>query len=114
MKTIDTQQHFEPGLNEGVDPAEPGAAVTVPLCGHWEHQGPYRWPHNSEIDAAREPAPFRTIFAADASGEDAVRARIEQALRSGPDWSVRSSGPRSIAPEESTLARKLVEGPHAE
>jgi hypothetical protein len=97
-------------LNEGVDPAEPGAAVTVALCGHWEHEGPCRWPHNNEIDAAGERASFRTVFAADPSEEDAVRARIDEALRTGRDWSAGSSGPGSLAPEERTLGRNLVEG----
>ncbi len=36
-------------LNEGCDPAAVGAAVTVELCGHWEHEGACRWPHNSAI-----------------------------------------------------------------
>jgi len=38
-------------LDDGLDPAAVGAAVTVELCGHWEHAGPCRWPHNSEIAA---------------------------------------------------------------
>jgi hypothetical protein len=29
----------ELALREGVDPAAVGAAVTVELCGHWEHEG---------------------------------------------------------------------------
>jgi hypothetical protein len=28
----------ELALREGVDPAAVGAAVTVELCGHWEHE----------------------------------------------------------------------------
>jgi len=31
-------------LDSGTDPAAVGAAVTVELCGHWEHEGPCRWP----------------------------------------------------------------------
>jgi hypothetical protein len=27
-------------LPEGCDPRAVGAAVTVELCGHWEHEGP--------------------------------------------------------------------------
>ena len=26
-------------LADDTDPAAPGAAVTVALCGHWEHEG---------------------------------------------------------------------------
>ena len=70
-------------LRAGCDAAAVGAAVTVELCGHWEHDGPCRWPHNSAIDAERRPAPFRTVFVAGASEEPHVRARIEAALRPG-------------------------------
>ncbi len=45
-------------LEDGADPASVGAAVTVELCGHWDHPGPCRWPHNNEIEAARDAASF--------------------------------------------------------
>jgi len=47
-------------LAEGTDPAAVGAMVTVALCGHWEHDGPCRWPHHNQIDGAQ----FRTVFIA--------------------------------------------------
>jgi hypothetical protein len=68
-------------LDEGWDPAAVGAAVTVDLCGHWEHDGPCRWPHNSMIDAQRDPALFRTLFVADEMDAEAVRDRVEAALK---------------------------------
>jgi hypothetical protein len=37
-------------LTEGCDSAAVGGAVTVELCGSWDHEGPCRWPHNSAID----------------------------------------------------------------
>ena len=43
-------------LNEGADDHKPGAAVTVALCGHWEHEGPCRWPHNNALAAEPMPA----------------------------------------------------------
>ena len=43
-------------LADRTNPAAVGAAVTTALCGHWEHDGPCRWPHNNAIDAARAPA----------------------------------------------------------
>jgi hypothetical protein len=42
-------------LADDLDPAAVGAAVTVDLLGHWEHASPCRWPHNSVIDAGRDP-----------------------------------------------------------
>ena len=38
-------------LEPGSDERAPGGAVTVALCGHWDHDGPCRWPHFSTITA---------------------------------------------------------------
>lgn len=35
-------------LDSDADQQAPGAAVTVGLCGHWEHQGACHWPHQTE------------------------------------------------------------------
>ncbi|HEX6713438.1 MAG TPA: hypothetical protein VF066_08630, partial [Thermoleophilaceae bacterium] len=68
-------------LDAGCDPRAVGAAVTVELCGHWEHEGPCRWPHNSDIDAERKPAVLRTIYVADEAEAAEIRERIERSLR---------------------------------
>ena len=31
-----------------------GAAVTVALCGHWEHDGPCRWPHLTTTESTED------------------------------------------------------------
>jgi hypothetical protein len=36
-------------LEPGSDDRAPGGAVTVALCGHWDHDGRCRWPHLSTI-----------------------------------------------------------------
>jgi len=36
-------------LTPGTDERAPGAAVSVGLCGHWDHAGPCPWPHYSTI-----------------------------------------------------------------
>ena len=100
-------------LDESVDSAEPGAAVTVALCGHWEHEGPCRWPHNNQLDTSGAPARFRTVFAADAADEAEVRSRIDEALAGDDRWSVRSSGKRPLAPDELELGDRLATGPRA-
>jgi hypothetical protein len=100
-------------LADGVDPAGVGAAVTVELCGHWEHEGPCRWPHNSAIDAARVPARLRTLFVAGADEAVVVRDRIEAALRGASAWSVVSIGSRPVAQDERALAERLRTGPRA-
>ena len=39
-------------LADGADPRALGGAITVALCGHWEHEPPCRWPHHTDITAA--------------------------------------------------------------
>ena len=98
-------------LEDGTDPASVGAAVTVELCGHWDHPGPCRWPHNNEIVAGRESASFRTVFVADEEAEPAIRTRIEDALRGGSGWTVLSVTSRPVAADEQRLAESLLAGP---
>jgi hypothetical protein len=85
--------------------------VTVELCGHWEHEGGCRWPHNNEIWPEGDDVTFRTIFVAPPSEECEVHERIESALRSVAEWSVLSSGPRPLRPDERPLATRLARTP---
>jgi hypothetical protein len=101
----------ELALGEGVDPAAVGAAVTVELCGHWEHEGPCRWPHNSAIEVQRDPARFRTLFVADEREATLVRDRIETALRGDSGWRLIDVRSRPIADGERDLAERLLSGP---
>jgi hypothetical protein len=96
-------------LDPDVDPGAPGGAVTVALCGHWEHEGACRWPHNSDIDASVRPARFRTVFAAPVDEEPEVRARIERALREADSWTLLRSAARDVSIDEAALAHRLVE-----
>jgi hypothetical protein len=98
-------------LDDGTDPAVPGAAVTTGLCGHWEHHGPCRWPHNNDIRIGSESAVFRTLFVASPADEPGVRERIDRILRTAPGWSVLRIGPRSVAPDEERLAQNLARTP---
>ena len=98
-------------LEDGTDHASVGAAVTVELCGHWDHPGPCRWPHNNEIVSDRESAGFRTVFVADEEEEPAIRTRIEDALRGGSGWSVLSVTSRPVGADERRLAESLLAGP---
>jgi hypothetical protein len=88
-----------------------GAAVTIELCGHWEHEGPCRWPHNSAIDSERRPGLFRTVYVADEDEEPDVRARMEKSLRSSEEWQVISVRRRAVADDERELAERLNAGP---
>lgn len=88
------------------DPGAPEAAVTIALCGHWEHDPPCRWPHNNNDPTA--DGVFRTVFAAVPAEESEVRARVEGALRARP-WRVRASGPRDPDADELALGQRIAE-----
>ena len=94
-------------LAEGTDPAAVGAMVTVALCGHWEHDGPCRWPHHNQIDGAQ----FRTVFIATPEDEPEVRRRIRTALHGQPSWLVLSDDARTLATDEQEVAARLAQAP---
>ena len=98
-------------LHKGTDPAEVGAAVTTALCGHWEHEGPCRWPHNNDIELSDPVANFRTLFVAPSTEEDDVRERIERSPREGVGWAVLRTQSRPLSAPEEPLARRLATTP---
>ena len=75
-------------LADGADPRAPGGAITVALCGHWDHEPPCRWPHHTDITPDGGRHVVRTVFTVSPDEEPAVRQRIVDALESG-----RQSGP---------------------
>ena len=101
-------------LGDGTDPAAVGAAVTVALCGHWEHDGPCRWPHNSAIDASRSPAMFRTLYVASREESPLVEQRIRDALAAGDGWDAVSVERRPVDESDEALAERLLRGPRAQ
>ena len=104
-------------LSDGADHGAPGAAITVALCGHWEHEGSCRWPHHTAVQTQDDTRiTVRTVFASDPSDEAVVRAGIGGALRGGhldgptgsSDWRVLSDGPAEPGPEESMQASRWI------
>ena len=95
-------------LNAGTDPRAPGGEVTVALCGHWEHDGACRWPHNSRIDTDARPAHLRTIVVVEAGERAEVVRRVEDALRSDERWSVVRFATEPIADDERDLVDRLA------
>ena len=71
---------FEPGSDERA----PGGAVTVALCGHWDHDGPCRWPHFSSI-IPEIGGHHRLVVEFDAQEHEieTVRAKIDAAVMHG-------------------------------
>lgn len=96
----------------------PGAAITVALCGHWDHEPPCPVaPHHSRADRVGDEVHVRTLFVADPERERDVRNLINRALSSGqlrgPDgvttqWQLRSSHPSVVSVEETDHAQQLV------
>jgi hypothetical protein len=92
--------HYHIRFASGSDDRAPGGAVTVALCGHWNHDGPCRWPHHSSI-SLEGGGRHLLVVQFDASGDDVetVKTRIGDALRhgrlTGPDgrhsvWKIES------------------------
>ena len=106
-------------VDPGGDPRAPGGAITVALCGHWDHQPPCPLaPHHTDATPAGDDVVrLRVLFAAEPDDEPRVRALIGEALLSGrltgPDgrvtrWLVKSSGAGSVRPDEADHAATLV------
>jgi hypothetical protein len=65
------------------DLAAVGGAVTTALCGHWEHDGPCRWPHHTETRQVGDDAVVTVRFDAPDDEVAEVRATIARAIASG-------------------------------
>ena len=94
----------------GTDMRAPGGAVTTGLCGHWDHDGPCRWPHHNDLDAGVAPSLLRTVFVCDDADETEVRTRIDAALLLSDAWSVHASGPGALTAAERALVARLAAG----
>ena len=96
-----------------------GAAVTVALCGAWEHQGPCRWPHHTSVGSDEAGAlVVRTVFVSDIAEEPTIRDAIASAYHlgslDGPNgvsrWTVLREGPSSPDGEEQAIGARWVDG----
>ncbi len=85
----------------------PGGAITVALCGHWEHEPPCPLAaHFTGTDRVGDEVHLRILFATEPDNETLVRERIEHALADG--WPVRSSGPSEVTAAETDHAERLT------
>jgi hypothetical protein len=100
------------------DDGAPGAAVTVALCGHWEHPPPCPLaPHATRADRDGDTVRLRILFATEPERADEVRRLIEQALAAGeltgPDqistrWQLTASAPGEPTEAEHDHAQRLI------
>lgn len=104
-------------LQPEADPAAPGGAVTMALCGSWDHEGPCCWPHHTKAAWVDDRGELRVIFVAEPAEEAAIRKLIDEALEGGrclgPDgklsrWTLSDSSPGVLAPSERTLADRMT------
>jgi len=106
-------------LDVGGDSRAPGGAITVALCGHWDHEPPCPLaPHHTDATPAGDDTlRLRVLFAADPADEERVRSLITQALSSGrltgPDgrvtrWMLKSSSAGMVRPDEADHAAMLA------
>jgi len=78
------QMTFNLSLSGARDSRAPGGAVTVALCGHWDHEGACRWPHLSTIEESNDGLHRLTVqFNALDEELDEVESKIQAALASG-------------------------------
>jgi len=106
-------------LDVGGDSRASGGAITVALCGHWDHEPPCPLaPHHTDATPAGDDTlRLRVLFAADPADEERVRSLITQALSSGrltgPDgrvtrWMLKSSSAGMVRPDEADHAAMLA------
>ncbi len=98
-------------LDAGADSRAPGGEVSVALCGHWEHEGACRWPHNSRIDCDADLAHLRTVVIAPDEDRAEVVRRVQEQLRNDERWSVVQFATAPIADDERELAARLARSP---
>ena len=80
-------QIFTVELAAGAELSAIGAALTVELCGHWEHPPPCRWPHHTESrmwqPSSDRVGQARTVFAARWDHIPELRQRMIARVRTG-------------------------------
>jgi hypothetical protein len=106
-------------MEPAADLAAPGGAVTLALCGAYDHAPPCPIaPHHTRADRRADGVAVRVLFATDAVREAEVRARIDRALAAGsgeaPDgtrthWTLRSSAPGKVTEPERAHAARLID-----
>lgn len=105
-------------LTPGGDDGSPGAAITVALCGDWQHEPPCPLAaHHTRAFRAGGALRVRTLFAVEPELEGLVRQQIDAALASsrlvGPDgvattWQLRSSERGDVLEAELEHAGRLI------
>jgi hypothetical protein len=70
-------------FDEGEDQRAPGGAVTVELCGHWDHDGTCLYPHHSHIEHSENGFNLVVEVQCDIDELNDIQRRIHDALVHG-------------------------------
>jgi hypothetical protein len=105
-------------MERGADVAAPGGAITLALCGAFEHPPPCPLaPHHTRATPRADGVAVRVLFAVEPGGEAEVRQRIDRALAAGfcdgPDgtrtrWTLRAGAPGVVSEAEREHAGRLA------
>lgn len=104
-------------MSPDADLDAPGAAITLKLCGSWDHSPPCRVPHHVHPERTGTTVSLRVFFATEPDNEQDVRHRIDQALAAGrvadragasTRWEICSSAAAELSPSEAARARRLA------
>jgi hypothetical protein len=105
-------------IQPGGSPNALGGAVTLALCGHWDHQPPCPLaPHHVSTLEDGETVTLRILFATEPANERRVRSLIGEALATGQltgrdgtvtTWQLKSAAPGHVRPEEKDHAAQLI------
>jgi hypothetical protein len=105
-------------MQSGGDPNALGGAITLALCGSWDHPPPCSLaPHYVTSTSIGETVTLRVLFATEPANEQRVRALIGKALMTGhlavPDggaaiWQLRCESAGEIRADEQDHAAQLV------
>ena len=105
-------------MDDDADLTGPGGAVTLALCGSFDHAPPCPIaPHHTRAERRDDGVAVRVLFAVEAPREAEVRALIDEALATGsctgPDgtrtrWTFRGSAPSAVTESERDHAGRLI------
>jgi hypothetical protein len=106
-------------MEPDADLSAPGGAVTLALCGAYDHAPPCPLaPHHTRADRRAGGVAVRVLFATEAAREAEVRTRIDEALAAGfceaPEgtrtrWTFLSSAPAAVVDAERAHAARLID-----
>jgi hypothetical protein len=107
-------------LDRGTDTRALGGAVTLALCGSWEHEPPCPLAaHHTEVTAGDDGRlHVRVVFACEPETEEQVRRLIDEALAEGslltPEgelvrWRLTGYGAGELRDDEVALGERLLQ-----